>query len=762
MPEVLTTILKAGAWTLAAITISLLISILGALTSSLVKAAGVKVRPLSIVEQFAIGFIAIFVLSWYNFELGGTARGLFQIILAIITLFLAGIFVGRKNILLRNVSEFLNQTRIEAKVLLAFSFYLFAVLLYVSHSVAQEDLNIQIINNNDIHSYVASADFLLNRDRIVQKIGNIDFNVFPKSDVFGAFIFLAFSAFMLNDSPVHATMIPMAIACASAATAVFGMSRKVFHLDGITSISLGFFLLCNILFQYICLNYFLSQVMACAALLLTVFFILDNFVHRSDRLDISFMASVTGLHTVCMIFIYPVMALPHFIILTLLSCSAATITALKSNVAKSRLRLTVSIALKCTLSFALTAAVSILFLAPERFLIAVIKTLKLAVPNIAGWPLEPVGPLALLGYPESWPPRSPGPQTYIEWVGLFIIVGVGLLGISRSGQNSRSKQAQGISLGLFAFLSAGYILIALFYGPSYQQWKFAGSYPVLFSFCVPAAILIGAKKLSKAQMFAAAKVVLVIGVVAQFSYVAARWQFVRFSSAFESLSGIDEISSSNSVYIDLPAYADRMLATNYIKTKSIQFHGATYYGPGSKLEDLRPGTLALRRDRESCYLGSKNIELKGGFFLTTNILPTMAPGDLVQFSKPDSCLYTEGVSDNEPWGSWTENRNVRLAFHLSNPPDHDLRLTMKVRPFLSAGKVDRQRVDISLSGSPLFQATLSAADPISLSMQIPRQRLPANMVDIRIELPDATTPASVSESSDTRLLGLGLISLEVD
>jgi hypothetical protein len=755
----LITVFKAAVWTSAGITISLLLSVIGAFISALVNAAGAKIQPISIVEQFGIGLITVFIFSWYNFEFGQPARELFQGMLIVTLTPLAGLIIYRKALMSNNFFLYMRRSRFEIELCFAFTLYIFLILLYFFHSAANGNLPIQIVGNNDIHSYVANADFLLNRDRVVQQIGNTDFNIFPKSDVFGAFIFLALSAFIPNDSAIHVTFMPMAIACGAAAAAVFGISRKIFLLDRTTSLLLGFYILCNVVFQYICFNYFLSQIMACAALLLSVYLILETFVHRPARVKTSFLALITALHTIAMIFIYPVMALPHFILLTLLGCVALSLSTIESDASKSPLLLMATAILKCMLASTLATAVSILLFAPERFLISVVRTLRLAVPNIAGWPLQPVGPLALLGYPVAWPPKSPGLETFIEWIFLFILIGLGTSEIVRSAQAIRSKQAQAISMGLFTLLSTGYLLIAYIYGSSYQQWKFAGSYTVLFSFCVPAAFLAGVKVFSTNKVFGAAKILFAGVVLAQFGYVNSKWQFVRFSAKFESLSGIDEITSSNSLYIDLPAYADRMLAANFVKTKVITFHGETYYGSGSRLDDLKPGTLALRQNSEHCFKTPDVIKLKGGFFLTTDILPTMALGDLVQFDKPDNCLYTEGVSDHEPWGAWTESRHVRLAFQLANPPQIDLGLTIKVQPFLFSGKIGHQRVVISVNGSHVFTEEISAPGPVDLSMQIPKQLVSTDMINITIELPNATSPASLSRSSDTRLLGLGLISL---
>jgi hypothetical protein len=137
------------------------------------------------------------------------------------------------------------------------------------------------------------------------------------------------------------------------------------------------------------------------------------------------------------------------------------------------------------------------------------------------------------------------------------------------------------------------------------------------------------------------------------------------------------------------------------------------------------------------------------------------PGDTrVDFSRHASQPYLwYGWSVNEETGRWTEASQAGVIFSLEDITDSQLR--MKFHPFLIAGKLDQQRVNLSLNGQLLETLNLKDPAPQEFSRPLPKEILKHDNILI-FELPDARSPKSLNLSADTRALALWLFWLEIE
>jgi len=113
-------------------------------------------------------------------------------------------------------------------------------------------------------------------------------------------------------------------------------------------------------------------------------------------------------------------------------------------------------------------------------------------------------------------------------------------------------------------------------------------------------------------------------------------------------------------------------------------------------------------------------------------------------------LITLGSGWNEPeaWGVWTAGTVATLRL----PAGRYSEVELTGRGFVTSQPV---RIGYSTSVAEPTFVTIADSAPIALRVAVPLDRIDGRRT-IRLHLPDAASPADVSGSSDTRILGFGL------
>jgi hypothetical protein len=119
-------------------------------------------------------------------------------------------------------------------------------------------------------------------------------------------------------------------------------------------------------------------------------------------------------------------------------------------------------------------------------------------------------------------------------------------------------------------------------------------------------------------------------------------------------------------------------------------------------------------------------------------------------------LLGEGWSRVEGSFRWTEGASAEILFGLS--AIEPLRLRLRLHPFLVPGRLDAQRVVLSLNGSPLRTLKLSNPDPRDHDLEVPAAVLRRENV-LRLDLPDAASPRALGVSDDPRVLAVAVETL---
>jgi hypothetical protein len=113
--------------------------------------------------------------------------------------------------------------------------------------------------------------------------------------------------------------------------------------------------------------------------------------------------------------------------------------------------------------------------------------------------------------------------------------------------------------------------------------------------------------------------------------------------------------------------------------------------------------------------------------------------------------FALGWSFAESWGRWTDGQSAVLALTVDGSV-REIRLT--VFPY---GPM--QRVSISMQDEMIRTLTLTEKAVVSIPINPTGDA--NNFLRIRLELPDAISPAELEQSKDTRKLGLGLMQIEI-
>lgn len=157
-----------------------------------------------------------------------------------------------------------------------------------------------------------------------------------------------------------------------------------------------------------------------------------------------------------------------------------------------------------------------------------------------------------------------------------------------------------------------------------------------------------------------------------------------------------------------------------------------------------PATLGVGGDRRRLGVALHWLRLED--------FPVCALGRRIEGAEADRYVG-EGWSDPEASFRWSDAPRAEILFGLARTDARVLRL--KIRPFLSAGRLDGQRVIVELNGHRLASLKLTDPDPSVYPLPLPPQVLGEQNV-LTFHLPDARAPSSLGVGGDVRRLGIAL------
>ena len=93
--------------------------------------------------------------------------------------------------------------------------------------------------------------------------------------------------------------------------------------------------------------------------------------------------------------------------------------------------------------------------------------------------------------------------------------------------------------------------------------------------------------------------------------------------------------------------------------------------------------------------------------------------------------------------------------------DSNLNLIAVIHPFLAVGKIDRQRIRISLNNSSIGEWNLSQNAYEQYEISLPKKYIDDKLIRIMFEIPDAASPKELGVGNDFRQLGVCFKSLKI-
>ena len=119
------------------------------------------------------------------------------------------------------------------------------------------------------------------------------------------------------------------------------------------------------------------------------------------------------------------------------------------------------------------------------------------------------------------------------------------------------------------------------------------------------------------------------------------------------------------------------------------------------------------------------------------------PGTRITAGDPASADYfAEGWGRALEGARWSTAREAVFAFSLD--VQQPLVLRLRAAPYLADGRIERQRVRVTLNGTPLGEWTLSERGAAQLSLPVPTTALALRNLLV-FEFPDARSPASLGQ-----------------
>jgi hypothetical protein len=147
--------------------------------------------------------------------------------------------------------------------------------------------------------------------------------------------------------------------------------------------------------------------------------------------------------------------------------------------------------------------------------------------------------------------------------------------------------------------------------------------------------------------------------------------------------------------------------------------------------------------------------------IPTSCLSQIAPDDLVLWFGKDGNggpYLSSGWLGQEAWGVWQGESPGVVTVHLpSGLRNVDVKMSFTANAFVVKENLS---LAVSVNDKPLATLSLPQAQPYVIA--VPRELTEGGILKITFTARNAVSPASVGQSADTRVLGLGLRSLRLE
>lgn len=528
-------------------------------------------------ENLAWGFLLIVALMWYGsgvFDL----RAAIEILLGILGVSLiTSLFVSR--ILRIWCRDYCRANKAVVFYGLGIAvFVMFAIGYVIASPYVRTSLPVPSRGNLDVFNYLNLSGQLLNPSQVSYlKLFERE-GMAVQVDSFGSVALLAFVG-ALTTAPLYTVVAPTLLLLAFLfGLTIFQFAKKV--IGGSTSLSwlVALQFLMMPLFQYILLNIFFSQMLSSLALLLAIQIVLAG----SRGQTVGQLAFRLGP-------LFGIMLLTYWATFFVNIVLTFSLMILIFFIQKSRPFSEYLYKILIPLGLLLTAGLGVCF--PERTFS--LFRMLLFISNVkAGWSLQYISPLSLIGLNTG--KNVSFAANLFEIFGSIVIFAGVLLWLLRRLVHRYSWSHPKTSL-LVTF-SGSWLVYNIAYwhfgAASYNQWKFATFYPMLFSFIIAFLFLewlLFAMKGRVAQscFFIALGLMAIVTI----QYQADSMTF-KIDPIIQDISVIDDFLEVQTIIVGSLPTSESMLVPQFIRTKRIRFANYTFYPQLKSRADLADGERA--------------------------------------------------------------------------------------------------------------------------------------------------------------------------
>jgi hypothetical protein len=624
-------------------------------------------------------------------------------------------------------------------------------------SVTGEFLPLATIYNLDVHWYLAHTRYLFTLGP--SNVAGFSFLGFPYLQTPAVFYLFGLFSTLFGAEPLQASM-PMQFACSALlGVIVVRLLERVFGVSRRAALAVAAVVLSGPFFRYVAGNYYLSTMLATPVLMHLLW---TTVSERAER-HVPDPGLVTrfGAHYVLLLFLYPVLLFAG----VALQAGVVALVGLASvqvNLGDRRIRAAALRRAARTIGAMLLAAGAIVLLLRARVLWSLEMSLILSQKDVAGWPLDLVSIVNLLGFPWLQATRITGPVGRVLGVALLLAVAGGLAALYfwryRRGTTVEERAVAGLAATMFGAYAVYFVKL----GPSYQQWKFASYFTLPWSFVVFAAAVRAwrgsAPEAGVASSSRGRHLPGLAGGAAAAALVAANLlmhgglepQLRQWPGSLRNMAAIDALPGFRELDVDFDNHGATMLAAYFIRQKTVHMASVSYY-PGAYVapERISRERPYLKGDFGCEGVGHDDTMTIDGVGCLLFAPPTVVFDTPFPFGRTYLPVTLKGLDRREDWGRWNRQGDVEVTFSADTgrmAVDRDAFLNLQLAPRLRPGLAG-QRLVLAWGGDRRAETLLAERAWISLPVRREDWRGGSRLVGLtlRVTLPDAGPEAGAAD-----------------
>lgn len=647
---------------------------------------------------------------------------------------------------------------------LAFALFYGLCYVFLAPSATGEFLPLKLIANHDLYWYITHTRFLQDLGR--DNVDGFSFLGIPYKQTPAVFYLLGMLSVCFRLDPLAACMPALFGSASLVALVAARMARSTFGVSRPWAVAIGAILVCGPFFRYVLGSYYLSTMMALPVFLHLVWLTASD---RSDRrlFDPRLWLRFTP-HYALLLLLYPVLlfsAVAAQAAVVALNAFAAWQSAPSWRACAAREG---RIAARTVAGMAVGLGL-LTSLLSDYLIWAWRMAQGLSVKNAAGWPVNVISPLALVGVPGPVDQnllKTPV-QEGLSLAGYVILAAI-LLGVYFWRDRATSSRLERTLAGVAAGTLVAYVAYYLRIGYSYQQWKFASYFPWPWTFVTLAAAsrIAGPWVGVTRRLPVRAGLVAVPVVAAVFiggnlvTHAVLDPNPIQLNGAIRNLAAIDRLSGFREMDVEMDPLGPTMMAAYFIRTKTLHMASPSYYQHAPvALDRISPQRPYFAQDIDCAGVGHDRVFAIEGLGCLIFEPPVVRFDTEYSFARTYLPVSLEGFHPREAGGRWNDAANVRIEI---TADDKDIVLTpsafanLHVSPLRVPG-TPGQRVVINWGSGRLAGALVTGDQWLSLPVDPGDWKGTGRLrtLTVSISMPDAAAPSEIDpRARDHRLLAV--------